>query len=84
MLKAVRYGLPAVIVLAGLIALVVEPDSFEGALAIVGAGLSVGLLNFLHRIGADGETDRHDEAAARTYFDAHGRWPDEDDGERAA
>jgi hypothetical protein len=24
-----------------------------------------------------GDTDRHDEDAARAFFDAHGHWPDE-------
>jgi hypothetical protein len=77
-LSAVRYGLPAVVVLAGIIAAILVPGSWEGGAAIVGAGLSIALLNVLHRIGADGEVDRDHEAAAREYFDAHGRWPDED------
>jgi hypothetical protein len=83
MLSAVRYGLPAVIVLVGVVLLAIDPSANgEGAAAIVGAGLSVALLNVLHRIGVKGEDDRADEAAARAYFDAHGRWPD-DDGEAA-
>lgn len=79
MLAAVRYGLPAVIVLVGVVLLAIDPSANgEGAAAIVGAGLSVALLNVLHRVGVKGEDDRADEAAARAYFDAHGRWPDED------
>ena len=85
-LIAIRYGLPGGIVLGGLIAVIVSPDLWEGAAAIIGAGLSVALLNVLHRIGVHGEQDRVREAAAREHFDAHGRWPDEEPvaGERRA
>jgi hypothetical protein len=77
-LIAVRYGLPAVVVLGGVIALAIDPSSWDGAAAVIGAGLSIALLNVLHRMGVDGDVDRDREAAARAYFDAHGRWPDED------
>jgi len=43
----------------------------------VGAGLALLLLNVLFRIGASGDRERDDEEAAREYFAAHGRWPDE-------
>jgi hypothetical protein len=79
-LPFVRYGLPAVVVLAGIVAAIAVPSSWEGGVAIVAAGLSIALLNVLHRLGADGEVDRDREAAARTFFDAHGHWPDEDSG----
>jgi hypothetical protein len=81
-LIAIRYGLPAVTVLGGLIAVIVRPDLWEGAAAIIGAGLSIALLNVLHRIGVHGDLDRDREAAARAYFDAHGRWPDEEPAAR--
>jgi hypothetical protein len=79
MLVAVRYVLPTVVVLGGLIALIAEPSLWEGAAAIIGAGLSIALLNVLVRVGVAGESDRDEEQAARAYFDAHGRWPDADD-----
>lgn len=40
--------------------------------------LSVLLLNMLFRIGLQGDVDRDREAAARVYFEEHGRWPDEE------
>ena len=76
---AVRYVLPAVVVLVGIVILLVEPTllGLEGFVLFVAAGSSILLLNVLHRIGVDGEQDRYDEEAAREYFDKHGRWPDE-------
>jgi len=78
-MKWLRYGLPAAIVLAGVVLLVVEPNTvgLEGAAGIVGAGLAVLLLNWLHRIGVAGESERDAEDRARAYFDEHGVWPDE-------
>ena len=76
---AVRYGLPAVLVLAGFVILVVVDGSlrWEGWAMCVGAGLSVLLLNWLFRLGAEGDRERDAEAAARDYYSAHGRWPDD-------
>ncbi len=78
-LLAVRYALPAVVVLGGILALAIDPSSWDGAAAVIGAGFSIALLNILHRVGVgvDGDVDRDREADARTYFDAHGHWPDE-------
>jgi hypothetical protein len=42
-----------------------------------GVAIAVFLLNFFFRMGVAGEADRDREEEARTYFDAHGRWPDE-------
>lgn len=75
---ATRYGLPAVIGLVGLVFILIDFESnWVGGMGIVGAGLCVLLLNFLHRMGVDGDRDRDREAAQRRYFDAHGHWPDE-------
>jgi hypothetical protein len=74
---AVRYGLPAAIVLAGLIlAIAGRSDTAVGAgVALVGAGLLVALLNVLMRLGIASSRDREREEEARRYFDRHGRWP---------
>jgi chromate transport protein ChrA len=79
MLFTVRYVLPGVLVLAGLACLIVVSGdtAFEGWALFTAAGLSVLLFNVLIRIGEDGDRDRQAEDAARAYFDAHGRWPDE-------
>ena len=75
-----RWVLPSVVVLAGLVVIVLNPtvDGLEGAAGIIGAGLAIALLNILHRIGVSGDSERDDEIAAREFFDAHGRWPDDD------
>jgi len=74
----VRYGLPALICLVGLGFLIADPGAnFEGAMALLGAGLSVLLVNVLFRIGVSGDEERASEDAARRTFDRTGRWPDE-------
>jgi hypothetical protein len=74
---AVRYGLPAVIVLAGLVlAIAGGNDTAVGAgVGLVGVGLLVALLNTLMRLGIASSLDREREEEARRYFDRHGRWP---------
>ncbi len=80
-LVLVRYGLPAVICLVGLGFLLADPGgNFEGAMALIGAGLSVLLVNLLFRFGVAGDRDRAREDAARREFDRTGTWPDEDAG----
>jgi hypothetical protein len=78
-LFTVRYILPTAVVLAGFVLFLLNPtvEGAEGPAAFIGAGLSVWLLNVLHRVGVDGDTERRAEDAARAYFDRHGRWPDE-------
>jgi hypothetical protein len=78
-MRFVRFGLPIVICLGGLIAIAIEPNKngVEGGLLIVSAGLSVWLLNWLYRVGVAGEQERDAEDDARAFFDRHGVWPDE-------
>lgn len=80
LVQFLRWWLPAIVCLVGLglaAANDFSDDSLEGGAAIVGAGLSIWLMNILLRIGISGDDDRDDEVAARAYFDKHGRWPDE-------
>lgn len=78
LLLALRFGLPAVLVFAGVVVLSFGGDNaVEGGAMFIGAGLSVLLLNLLYRYGATGDSERDDEEAARLYYDRHGRWPDE-------
>jgi hypothetical protein len=74
-----RYGLPAVLVVAGFVMLFVASDSikWDGFAMCVGAGLAVLLMNVLFRFGAKGDDEREAEDAAREYYSAHGHWPDE-------
>jgi hypothetical protein len=76
----VRYVLPGVLVLAGFAALFVVDDTtkWDAFAMLVGAGLSVALLNVLFRFGAKGDEEREREEAAREYLSEHGRWPDDE------
>lgn len=79
---AVRYVLPGVILLAGVVALLVSDalTGLEGLAMGIGVAASVLLLNVLYRIGVEGDLERDDEEAARVFYDEHGRWPDEAPG----
>lgn len=76
-----RWWLPALVCVAG-VALAAaggfSDDSLEGAAAVIGAGSSIWLMNFLWRMGISGDDERDAEAAAREHYDATGRWPGED------
>ncbi len=75
-----RYGIPALLVLAGVVCFIVNPSGSgaEGFALFTGAGLSVLLLNVLHRMGVSGDVDREREDAARATFEEEGAWPDEE------
>ncbi len=76
---AVRYVLPAVIAVAGVLALIFNQtiNGLEGFAMGIGVAGSILLLNILYRVGVSGDRERDAEEAARVYFDEHGRWPDE-------
>jgi hypothetical protein len=75
----VRYGIPLILIVLGVLALFVGPDGahLEGWAMFTGAGLSVLLLNVLYRVGVSGDSERDQESEARDFYDRHGRWPDE-------
>ncbi len=77
--KLVRYGLPAAIILAGIVIVIVVPGTagVEGAVTMFGICLCVTLFNGLVRLGVSGDRDRDTEAAARDQYDKTGAWPDE-------
>jgi hypothetical protein len=74
---AVRYGLPAAIVLAGLLLTVLgKSDAAVGAgVVLMGVGLLVALAGALMRLSIQSNRDREREDDARRYFERHGRWP---------
>jgi hypothetical protein len=75
-LIAVRYVLPAAVALAGIVIMAFGSETdLEGGASIVSAGLAIYFINWLFRIGASGDREREAEAAARDYYDLHGRWP---------
>lgn len=77
--NAVRYGIPLVCVVAGIVFALVDHDGTgaETWAMFTGAGVSVLLLNVLYRMGVEGDKDRDREERAREYFDEHGHWPDQ-------
>lgn len=79
-LSFVRTWLPAIVVAAGVILWLLDPtvDTAEGSAGIIGAGLAIWLLNLLYRVGVTGDRERDVEDDARTFFDEHGHWPDEE------
>lgn len=80
----VRYGIGAVMVLAGIVMIAVNPGGLgvDGFAMAVGGGLSVLLINYLFRVSVSSNRDREREEDARRYFDIHGEWP-EDEPRRA-
>ena len=76
---AVRYVLPALIALAGVLVLIFNQsiNGLEGFAMFIGVSGSILLLNVLYRVGVSGDRERDEEEAARVYFDEHGRWPGE-------
>jgi hypothetical protein len=80
LLSLVRYGLPALIFLAGSVVMAVDHDKQRGVeigSMLMGAAFAVLLISLFMRIGIEGEKDRDREEAARVFFDEHGYWPDE-------
>jgi len=75
----VRYVLPAVIAITGVVVLMFNQSisGLEGFAMGIGVAGSILLLNILYRVGVSGDRERDEEEAARVYFDEHGRWPDE-------
>jgi hypothetical protein len=78
----VRYGIGAVMVVAGIVLLVINPGGFgvDGFGLAAGGGLSVLLINWLFRLGVSSDREREREEEARRYLDEHGVWPDEEVG----
>ncbi len=78
-MKFVRYGLPALLLIAGFVVLFVagKSNAVEGWAMLVGAAVALLLFNVLFRIGFTGDAERQEEQDARAYLSEHGHWPDE-------
>jgi len=76
---ALRYGLPAALVVAGLVILLTVEGStrWDGFAMCLGSALSLLFFTTVFRMGAVGDLERDDEEAARRFYAEHGRWPDE-------
>lgn len=77
-MKAVRYALPVMIIISGILLAVLQRDkaALEAGALLISAGASVYLLNLLFRIGVKGDQERDREEAARQYYEKHGHWPE--------
>ncbi|MBI5105259.1 MAG: hypothetical protein HZB46_09810 [Solirubrobacterales bacterium] len=80
-MRFVRYVLPALIVLAGVVlALTVyggTDTAVDALVALAGAGAATFMINMYLRFGfGDREQQERDEAA-REFFEKYGQWPDE-------
>jgi hypothetical protein len=75
-LRFTRYALPALVVLAGIVAMCFgTATSLIGGGGLIGAGLASWLVSWLYRVGVEGDRARDAEERARRYFERHGRWP---------
>ena len=77
-----RYGLPGLICLTGVVVGLSLNDGEQGlevGVLLVAAGSSLWLMNLLMRVGISGDRERDEEDAARAFFDEHGYWPGEED-----
>jgi hypothetical protein len=79
MIRALRYGLPALLIVIGFVLLFTVDGSlrWEGWAMCVGSGLSILLMNVLFRYGSRGDREREPEVAAREFYAEHGYWPGE-------
>ena len=78
-LKIVRYAIPAVLALVGVLGLSFADEDVRYELfgMCVGAALALLFFTFLFRMGVQGEREREQEEEARRYLVEHGHWPDE-------
>lgn len=77
-LNFVRYGIPLLLFLAGMVVSVTSGRLGIAAGAMfVSSATAVLLLNVIYRIGVEGDREREREERARLFFDEHGHWPDQ-------
>jgi hypothetical protein len=76
LLRFTRYGIPALAVLAGIVAMCFGSEtSLVGGSGLIGAGLAIWLISWLYRVGVEGDRAREAEERARRYYERNGRWP---------
>lgn len=76
-LMGVRYGIPLVILIAGIVALAIGGDAAGAGVVLCGSAVMVLLLNVLFRLSIVSNKEREQEEQAREQFEQRGRWPDE-------
>jgi len=74
-----RFAVPAVLVVAGAICLIIGGDVLTPiGIGVAGAAAVVAMSTVFLRIGLAEERDRAQEDAAREHYARTGRWPDEE------
>jgi hypothetical protein len=77
LLRFTRHGLPALIVLAGVVSMCFgTEDSLVGGAGLIGAGAASWLVAWLYRLGVSGDDARAKEERARERFARTGQWPE--------
>lgn len=76
-LAGVRYGIPALMVVAGIVALAIGGSGAGLGVVLIGSAFMVLLINVLFRVSIVSNHEREDEERAREQFDRTGRWPGE-------
>jgi hypothetical protein len=72
----VRYGVPLLLAIAGVVLLVIGGDAPVGAgITLIGVGVIVLGWNAFARLSISSQDDREREEAAREEFSRTGRWP---------
>jgi hypothetical protein len=75
LLRFTRHGIPALIVLAGVVAMCFGSETaLAGGAGLIGAGLATWLVSWLYRFGVSGDDARASEERARERFERTGRW----------
>ena len=75
LLRFTRHGVPALIVVAGIVAMCFGTESsLVGGGSLIGAGLASWLVAWLYRLGISGDAARAGEERARERFERTGRW----------
>lgn len=76
-----RVFLPLSLAVIGVLAIIAghAKTPLAGAgVVLLGVAVMVWLLNLMFRLSVESNAEREVEERAREYFDAHGRWPDEE------
>jgi hypothetical protein len=79
MLITLRFGLPALLIVAGFVILFTVEGSlrWDGWAMCIGSALSLIFFSVVFNMGKKGDLERDDEESARRYLKEHGHWPDE-------
>ncbi len=76
-LNAARYGVPAAMVIGGIVACAIGGSAAGFGVVVIGSAFIVLLINVLFRMSIVSNHERDVEEQARDYYETHGHWPDE-------